>query len=96
MLKLSTIRRGASPRDGAQKSAAPIIKDAGAAGRPPASPLDRLPLTSLGRFLLAHWTPQVANVNGEKRLIWRELWNAHIYPAEYYGFKKATNRKGEQ
>jgi hypothetical protein len=88
MIKLSIIRRGASPRDGAQKSAAPILKDAGSPGRPPESPLDRLPLTSLGRFLLAHWRPEVANVNGEKRLIWRELWNAHLYPAEYYGPKK--------
>ena len=96
MIKLSTIRRGASPRDGAQKSAAPIIKDAGAAGRPPASPLDRLPLTALGRFLLAHWTPQVARVNGEMRLIWRELWNAHIYPAEYYGLKKSIIERGEK
>lgn len=88
MIKLSTIRRGPSPRDGSQKKAKPIIKDAGAAGRPPASPLDRLPLNFLGRFLLAHWTPQVASVNGEKRLIWREFWNAHFYPAEYYGPKK--------
>lgn len=88
MLPLSTIRRGPAPRDGAQKSAAPVLKDAGSLGRPTASPLDRLPLTALGRFLLAHWSPDVARVNSRPVLIWRELWDAHLYPAEYYGPQK--------
>lgn len=74
MLKFSTIRK-----------AKPLPPSPGSALPHDDSPIDNLPLSPLGRGLLAHFTPANAIVNGERRLIWLELWRAHLYPAEYYG-----------
>ena len=88
MLKLSHIRHGAAPREGRQKSAPPATRDAGQMGRRPDDPRDALPLNALGRFLIAHWTPDVCLLpSGRRVLIWRELWDRLMYPAEYYGLK---------
>jgi hypothetical protein len=92
MLKLSHIRHGAVPREGRQKSAPPATRDAGQMGRRPDDPRDALPLNTLGRFLIAHWTPDVCQLSSGRRvLIWRELWDRLMYPAEYYGLKNKTS-----
>lgn len=89
MLKLSHIRRGASPREGREKSAPPAIRLSPQLGRRTDDPRDSLPLNSLGRYLVAHWTPDVCTLpSGRRVLIWREFWDALMYPAEYYGLKK--------
>lgn len=92
MLKISHIRHGAAPREGRQKSAPPATRDAGQMGRRPDDPRDALPLNTLGRFLIAHWTPDVCQLSSGRRvLIWRELWDRLMYPAEYYGLKNKTS-----
>ena len=78
MLKFSTIRKAASMPP-------PTLAASHEPGPPRSTPFDSLPLNSFGRMLLANFTPGIASVNGEKRLIWLELWRAHLYPAEYYG-----------
>lgn len=95
MLPLSSIRRGACPRDGKEKSAPPPVlrTGPGCSGRPFDHPFDRLPMSTLGRFLLAHWSPAVCNLpDGSRVLIWRELWDAHLYPWQYYAASAHVER----
>lgn len=86
MLKLSHIRHGASPVAGRQKYAPAATRDAGQRGRRHADPRDDLPLNAMVRYLVAHWTPDVRQLpSGRRVLIWREMWDALMYPAAYYG-----------
>lgn len=92
MLKLSHIRHGAASRTERQKYAPAATRDAGQRGRRHADPRDDLPLNAIGSFLVSHWTPDVRQLpSGRRVLIWREMWDALMYPPAYYGLKNNTS-----